>query len=312
MAGRPAGGPPGLGPACGPPSEPPPPAPPGLFLGGGGPRGGVPAQSDDGALEKQAEISTHIHAQVHRLLEQARLDTESKVKVELKQIRDVMVQMDTRLDQLIAQLDSAEPRSDPPLDAVHIGETLSKIEQTWGHEIRTLKEELHQTILAHNHNADLIKHHKDTIDSLRERCHRLQSSGPRGGPEMQQQQGRLEALSRQQQQTQAKINPLFDRLTLLEQNVRTAVTARNAAWRYPAMPPMAAVQGMRAGLGGLTPSMLASMSAAGLLPGGKGAGMRPPFGHGKGGLGVPPVSAEDEDVVAAAAAALAPLAADAA
>jgi len=303
MAGRPAGGPPGLGPACGPPSEPPPPAPPGLFLGGGGSRGGAPAQNDDGALEKQAEISGTIQAQVQRLLEQARLDTEAKVKVELKQIRDVMVQMDTRLDTLIAQLDSAEPRADPPLDEQQIGATLSKIEQTWGHEIRTLKEELHQTILAHNHNADLIKHHKDTIDTLRDRCNRLQASGPRGGPEMQQQIGRLEALSRQQQQTHAKISPLFERLTNLEQNVRAAVTARSAAWRYPAIPPM--VPGMRAGLAaGLNPSMLASMGAAGLLGvgGGKGAGMRPPVGHGKGGLGVPPAT-EEEDAAAAALAA---------
>jgi hypothetical protein len=277
MAGRPAAGPPGLGPACGPPSEPPPPAPPGLFLGG----------------EKQAEISGTIQAQVHRRLEMARHDTENKVKQELKQIRDLMVQMDVRLDQLLAQLDGVEPRADPPLDAEHIGQTLSKIEQTWGQEIRTLKEELHQTILAHNHNADLIKHHKDTIDSLRERCHRLQSSGPKGGAEMQQQLGRLEQLSRQQQTTTQKINPLFERLTALERSV-TALAARNA-WRYPMSPMM---PGVRPGLG-MSPAMMASMGA-GLLPG-KGAGMRPPFGNGKGAVGAPPMPTEEMLAAAAAA-----------
>merc|ERR1719145_295516 len=172
-------GPPGLGPACGPPAEPPPPAPPGLFVGSARPAGNLPSPGgDEGALEKQHEISGTIAAQVTRLLEQARVDTENKVKVELKGIRDAMVTIDGRLDQLLAQLDSIEPRQqEPPLDAEHIGQLLSKIEQQWGQEIRTLKEELHQTILAHNHNADLIKHHKETIDTLRERCNRLQSGG---------------------------------------------------------------------------------------------------------------------------------------
>lgn len=53
------------------------------------------------------------------------------------------------------------PTAEAPLDAAQVGQLLARIEQQWGQEIRTLKEELHQTILAHNHNADLIKHHKD-------------------------------------------------------------------------------------------------------------------------------------------------------
>merc|ERR1719382_667803 len=223
MAARPpGGGPPGLGPACGPPSEPPPPAPPGLFLGSSRPAGGVPSAGDDeGAREKQNEISGTIATQVKRLLEQARVDTENKVKVELKGIRDAMVQMDAGLDSLLAQLDNIErgERAEPPLDAEHIGQLLSKIEQQWGQEIRTLKEELHQTILAHNHNADLIKHHKDTIDALRERCNRLQSGGTtRTAAEIQAQLSRLDALPKQQQ-TQRKMEPLLERLAALERKV---------------------------------------------------------------------------------------------
>ena len=34
----------------------------------------------------------------------------------------------------------------------------------WSIEVITLKHELWQTIQAHNHNADLLKHHKDAID----------------------------------------------------------------------------------------------------------------------------------------------------
>merc|ERR1719382_1238492 len=299
MAARPpGGGPPGLGPACGPPTEPPPPAPPGLFLGSSRPAGGVPSAGDDeGAREKQNEISGTIATQVKRLLEQARLDTENKVKVELKGIRDAMVQMDSGLDALLAQLDAIQPPAEPPLDAEHIGQLLSKIEQQWGQEIRTLKEELHQTILAHNHNADLIKHHKDTIDALRERCTRLQGGNARTGAEIQQQLTRLDALTRQQQ-TQRKMDPLFERLTNLERNVANVTAARNAAWRYPAMPPMPMMPGMRPPPMGLNAAMMASMgAAAGLVPG-KGSGMRPPFGgRGAGAAAMPSA----EEVAAAVA-----------
>jgi len=291
MAARPpAGGPPGLsGPACAPPLEPPPPAPPGLFLGSSRPAvGGLAPGADEGAFEKQAEISGTIASQVTRLLEQARLDTENKVKTELKGIGAVMMTMNGRLDQLLAQLDGIEPRAEPPLDAEHIGQVLSKIEQSWGQEIRTLKEELHQTILAHNHNADLIKHHKDTIDALRDRCQRFQGRGHSTSAEIQQQMARLDAMARQQQ-THRKMDPLFERLAGLERNVAHVAAARSAAWRYPAMPPMPMMPGMRPPMG--IPAMMASMGAAAGLVHGKGAGMRPPLG-GRGGAMVLPSEAE--------------------
>merc|ERR1719460_1648706 len=103
------------------------------------------------------------------------------------------------------------------LDAEAVGQLLSKIEQQWGQEIRMLKQELHQTILAHNHNADLIKHHKDTIDALRERCTKLQSSKGRSSEFLTQMQ-RLDARLKQQQKSR-KLEPIFERLQRLEQQV---------------------------------------------------------------------------------------------
>merc|ERR1719506_1778217 len=86
--------------------------------------------------------------------------------------------MDQRLDVLLGQLEGADaPAAEAALGAEAVNALLQKVEQQWGQEIRTLKQELHQTILAHNHNADLIKHHKDTIDSLRENVTRLGPSG---------------------------------------------------------------------------------------------------------------------------------------
>merc|ERR1719310_1262698 len=100
--------------------------------------------------------------------------------------------MDKRLDQLVVSLDGMDPAEsqEAALDAEAVGQLLSKVEQQWGQEIRTLKQELHQTILAHNHNADLIKHHKDSIDALREMCAKLQTNNLKTS-EIQQQLQRL-------------------------------------------------------------------------------------------------------------------------
>jgi len=284
--------PPGLGGlAAGPPTQPPPPAtapppPSAAALAAGAFSIGAVGE---GREDLQKEISSTIEAQVSRLIEQARHDTESKVKMELKQIRDVMMTLDGRLDQLIGQLDGMEPREspEPHLDAETVGHLLSKIEQQWGQEIRTLKQELHQTILAHNHNADLIKHHKDTIDALRERCVRLQGNSVKT-TEIQAQLARLDARLKQQQK-QRKLEPLLDRLTVLEQKVAAA-----AHWRFQNMgvgPPGMPVPP------GIPPGMMPGMGAAGLMAG-KGAGV-------KGGL-VPGASGAAAAAAAATGVGLAP------
>lgn len=225
-------------------------AAPGLF-----PLGPVGEGRD---IDLQKEISGSIEAQVHRLIEQAQQDTQAKVRMELKSIRDAMVSMDQRLDQLLEQIDRIEPQepAEAPLDAEAVGDVLSKIEQQWGREVRTLKQELHQTILAHNHNADLIKHHKDTIDALRERCVKLQNNNMKTS-EIPQQLQRLDVRLKQQQQKQRKLEPLFERLAVLEQRVAVAVqVAQGAMWRYPAMPPGVPLPGVPQGIpAGMMPGM---------------------------------------------------------
>merc|ERR1719458_658254 len=165
--------------------------------------------------------------------------------------------MDARLDQLLSQLDCIEQPepSEAPLDA-------KAIEQQWGQEIRTLKQELHQTILAHNHNADLIKHHKDTIDSLRERCMKLAGNSMKTS-EIQQQLQHLDTRLKQQHK-QRKLEPLFERLTALEQ--RVAAAAQNP-WRYSAMMPGLGAAGMMAGgKGGMKGGAAAGAGANAMNP----------------------------------------------
>jgi hypothetical protein len=201
----------------------------------------------------QKDVSGTIEAQVARLIDQARVQTESKVKIELKQVRDAMLAMDAQLDQLLLQLEGMEVQDvNHQMDVDVIGQLLSKLEETHRQEIRTLKQELHQTILAHNHNADLIKHHKDTIDALTEKCQKLKVD-PVKTYESQQ---HLQELARRlkQQQLQRKLEPLHERITNLEQRV---VAAAQNAWRgYPTMP-----LGMSMPLG-IPPAVLAANSGA--------------------------------------------------
>ncbi|CAE7223275.1 ISA3 [Symbiodinium pilosum] len=203
-----------------------------------------------GGPDVQAEIVQTIEAQVlpprqvARLIENARIDTESKVKMELKQIRQTMMAMDERLDQLLAHLDGLQTpeSSEPALTAEAVAQLLSKTEQQWGQEIRTLKQELHQTILAHNHNADLIKHHKDSIDALRERCGKMQGNSTKTA-EIQLQLRQLDARLKQQQK-QRKLDPLFERLSALELKVATG--AQSGAWGAFPRPPVALPPGISA------------------------------------------------------------------
>eukprot|EP00913_Durusdinium_trenchii_P027953 g26209.t1 len=98
------------------------------------------------------------------------------------------------------------------------------------------RKELHQTILAHNHNADLIKHHKDTIDALRERCGKMTTSSSKSN-EIQQQLRQLDARLKQQQK-QRKLEPLFERLNALE--LRARILLRAQAWGAASYPRPAA------------------------------------------------------------------------
>merc|ERR1719389_806897 len=75
--------------------------------------------------------------------------------------------MDVRIDALIKQLDEIDEAPEQAVEPQTVAQALAKLEQQWGKELGKLKQELHQTIYAHNHNADLMKHQKDALDNIR-------------------------------------------------------------------------------------------------------------------------------------------------
>merc|ERR1719310_2354468 len=162
FSGPPPGTPPGLEPAPGLEGD----AAPGLD-GAAAPAGDVSASQ-----ELRVEILTRISEQVKKSLDGARRESESKVKMELKQVYDKIGSLDKSLDKLLVKLDEAEETRkqvtpEEPLEQATVAKALAKVEQAWGKELGKLKQELHQTIFAHNHNADLMKHQKDALDTIR-------------------------------------------------------------------------------------------------------------------------------------------------
>merc|ERR1719287_196695 len=79
----------------------------------------------------------------------------------------IMGKMDSSIDALVRQLDEIEEAPEQDVEPQTVAQALAKLEQQWGKELGKLKQELHQTIYAHNHNADLMKHQKDALDSIR-------------------------------------------------------------------------------------------------------------------------------------------------
>eukprot|EP00932_Pfiesteria_piscicida_P010924 SRR837773.21958.p1 GENE.SRR837773.21958~~SRR837773.21958.p1 ORF type:complete len:248 (-),score=93.09 SRR837773.21958:105-812(-) len=164
------------------------------------------------------------------------------------------------------------------MDQDSIGKSLAAIEHQWGQEIKTLKEELHQTILAHNHNADLIKIHKESIDDLRTRVTRLQNGGAgRAAADLKAQYAKLEALPKQP--PMQRLEPLLERLSKLEMQVHLTMGRAAAGGK---------------GLGrndGMLDAVLAMGGMGGMMPlrAPRPGGNRfvPPGMHGAGFMGAP-------------------------
>merc|ERR1719487_1404599 len=53
------------------------------------------------------------------------------------------------------------------VDRAFLNSKIAQLESKWGSEVKALKQDLHRTILAHNHNSDLMRHHRDALDEAR-------------------------------------------------------------------------------------------------------------------------------------------------
>ncbi|CAJ1432455.1 unnamed protein product [Effrenium voratum] len=104
-------------------------------------------------------------------------------------------------------------------DKSDLQSSIAKLEEVWEGEVGTLKHELWQTIQAHNHNADLLKHHKDAIDQVQNRMTDLAPN-----PELDQvhlQLLQVDKVLQREMAKEAQMDQLMARLTVVQQQLMT-------------------------------------------------------------------------------------------
>lgn len=176
-----------------------------------------PGLAAGGTHEDTAAIKANIIQDVQGRLLQAKRETEQKVAAELKFLHNAMHEMDQRLDMLNQRLEEVQMPQSEMLEDTHVIQSLAKVEQQWGKELGKLKTELHQMIFAHNHNADLMKHQKDTLDKIRHDS--LSRSPGSGATQISNARSMLASADARIKAIQAnfqKMDPLVPRVTALE------------------------------------------------------------------------------------------------
>eukprot|EP00747_Dinoflagellata_sp_TGD_P140044 gnl/TRDRNA2_/TRDRNA2_175963_c0_seq9.p1 gnl/TRDRNA2_/TRDRNA2_175963_c0~~gnl/TRDRNA2_/TRDRNA2_175963_c0_seq9.p1 ORF type:complete len:259 (+),score=69.65 gnl/TRDRNA2_/TRDRNA2_175963_c0_seq9:93-869(+) len=188
-------------------------------------------------------IARDIGQQVEMMILNAKQSSESKVSQEIQKIKTKMDQMQEKIKVITDRVNHLDPASGILLKT-DLQKSIAKLEEVWEGEVGTLKHELWQTIQAHNHNADLMKHHKDAIDQIQVR---MEESAP--NPELEHIHSQLMQIDKIMQREQAKqqqMDQFMQRLTVVQQQLSAGLSgawgAGGMPFPMPAMPAMPAAQ----------------------------------------------------------------------
>lgn len=121
------------------------------------------------------EMLAVVSQRVAPMLAAAARHSETQVSAELRKLDAAFQSLRDKAMRVEALLREKGNQDARQLPKDGIAKMLIDLEQRWDQEIKAVKRELHQTILAHNHNADLMADHKTAIDSIRDE---LDGRGP--------------------------------------------------------------------------------------------------------------------------------------
>jgi uncharacterized protein YukE len=199
-------------------------------FGGGGNRLGQSAPTAGATpASPHYEIARDIGQQVEQMILQAKHSSETKVIQEISKIKTKMDALKEKITMVSDRVNRLDANAGQLLK-VDLQKSIQKLEEVWEGEVGTLKHELWQTIQAHNHNADLMKTHKDAIDQIQARTSDLTSN-----PEMEQIHQNLIQVDKLLQREAAKQQQTDDfirRLTLVQQQLQL----QQGSWGPPGMP----------------------------------------------------------------------------
>jgi len=141
---------------------------------------------------------------------------------------------------------SDQPRS---VDRAFLSQRIAQLEQKWGSEVKALKQDLHRTILAHNHNSDLMRHHRDALDD----AHRmLENRAVHKADQVNVQIEKVDRMLRAHQAKQRALEALTERLNAMEAQAGDLVPSLGLTTPYT---------GMMAGMEGALAQQAALLSA---------------------------------------------------
>jgi len=186
-------------------------------------------------------MATTISQQVEQMILKAKGDSERRVRHELQAARTELQRMEATINQLTERVERSvrsragslahQSEERQIVDQAFLNQQICILEQKFAHETKALKQDLHRTILAHNHNSDLMRHHRDALD---EACRRLDTHPMRPEAEsVNMQVAHLDHVLRQSQAKQQAIDMVPDQLAILEAQVSAMLSdsAANSVYR---------------------------------------------------------------------------------
>lgn len=170
------------------------------------------------------DVASAIGQQVEQMILQAKKDSEARVRHDLANTKSQLKHMEGLVEELGQRMarcraNAAGAGASQPsetVDRVFLSQKVSQLEQKWGAEVKALKQDLHRTILAHNHNSDLMRHHRDALEEARRKLE--QYTQPKA-TEVELQIERLDRVVKTGVQKQQLLDSLTDRLQQLEAHV---------------------------------------------------------------------------------------------
>jgi len=168
------------------------------------------------------EVASAIGRQVEQMILQAKKDSEARVKHELSHVRHEMEAMQQQINALQRQPGQPGlPVASQPVDRTSLSSALQAQEQRWGAEMKSMKQDLHRTILAHNHNSDLLKDHKNALDEVRGKI----ESQPRANQISVEQLSKVDRMLPQGQAKHRTLDALYERLDSLESRISATLAS---------------------------------------------------------------------------------------
>lgn len=188
-----------------------------------------------GDADLHHEIARDIGQQVERMILEAKHHSEGKVGKEIQKVKAKMEQISEKIRTVNERVSRLEGGIHGMLKA-DLQKSIQKLEEVWEGEVGTLKHELWQTIQAHNHNADLLKHHKDAVDQVQARMSESQPN-----PEAEQVHAQLmqaEKILKAEQTKEQQIDQLMQRLTVVQHQLHGGAMWPGGGYPgFPNMPP---------------------------------------------------------------------------